>query len=55
MFRLKENWRMVICLFDGNEKLRKRLLKTTDVTEFRSITHQILHTLPMRNELQPDW
>ncbi len=55
MFRLKENWRMVICLFDNNEKLRKKLLKTTDVAEFRSITHQILHTLPQRSALQPDW
>ena len=55
MFRLKENWRMMICLFDDNEKLRKRLLKTTDLSEFRAITHQILHTLPLRKELQPDW
>ncbi len=55
MFRLKENWRMVICMFDGNEKLKKKLLKTTDIGEFRAITHQILHTLPLRKELQPDW
>jgi hypothetical protein len=46
---------MAICLFDGNEKLRKKLLKTTDITEFRTITHQILHTLPLRAKLQPDW
>ena len=55
MFRLKENWRMAICLFEGNEKLRKKLLKTTDIAEFRTITHQILHTLPLRANLQPDW
>ena len=55
MFRLKENWRMAICLFDNNEKLRKKLLKTTDIAEFRSITQQILHTLPLREKLQPDW
>lgn len=55
MFRLKENWRMVICMFDDNEKLKKKLLKTTDIGEFRAITHQILRTLPLRKELQPDW
>jgi tRNA-dihydrouridine synthase len=55
MFRLKENWRMMICLFDGNDKLRKRLLKTTDIGEFHAITHQILHTLPLRGSLKPDW
>ena len=55
MFRLKENWRMAICLFDNNEKLRKKLLKTTDLSEFRTITHQILHTLPMLPKLRPDW
>lgn len=37
MFRLKENWRMVICLFDSNEKLKKRLLKTTDIAEFLNL------------------
>ena len=46
---------MAICLFDNNEKLRKKLLKTTDIAEFRSITQQILHTLPLREKLQPDW
>ena len=55
MFRLKENWRFTVCMFDGHEKLKKRLLKTTDIQEFRSITQQILHTLPLRAELQYDW
>jgi tRNA-dihydrouridine synthase len=55
MFRLKENWRFTVGMFDNHEKLRKRLLKTTDIGEFRSITHEILHTLPLRNELQYDW
>lgn len=55
MFRLKENWRFTVGMFDDHEKLRKRLLKTTDIGEFRSITHEILHTLPLRSELQYDW
>lgn len=55
MFRLKENWRHLLCLFDGAEKLGKQLRKTTDEAEYRRIVFQILHTLPMRQTLQPDW
>lgn len=46
MFRLKENWFYLLNRFEGSEKLGKRLRKTTDVAEFKSITAQILHTLP---------
>lgn len=55
MFRMKENWRYMLTLFEGSEKLGKRLRKTTDINEYRSITEQVFHTLPMRKELQPDW
>ncbi len=55
MFRLKENWHMMICKFEGSEKLWKRLRKTTDLTEFKSITREIFATLPMRNMLPPEW
>lgn len=55
MFRLKENWHLLICKFEGAEKLGKQLRKTTDIQEFRSITKQILHTLPMAAQLRPDW
>ena len=48
MFRLKENWHMLITRFDGNEKLWKRLRKTTDLTEYRAITKEIFHTLPLK-------
>jgi len=54
MFRMKEHWSMLIRKFDDAEKLGKRLKKTTDLDEYRSITAQIIHTLPMRKEL-PDW
>jgi tRNA-dihydrouridine synthase len=49
MFRLKENWGFLINLFDGHEKLRKRLFKTTDIGEYRQIVREILHTLPKRD------
>ena len=55
MFRMKENWRHWLCKFQGNEKLGKQLRKTTDVAEYRMITREIFHTLPMRAEICPDW
>ena len=55
MFRLKENWHLLLCRFEGAEKLGKQLRKTTDIGEFRTITKQILHTLPLAKELQPNW
>lgn len=50
MFRMKEHWGMLIGKFENNEKLAKQLRKTTDIDQFRSITHQILQTLPMTGE-----
>ena len=55
MFRLKENWRHLLCKFEGSEKLGKKLRKTTDAAEYRAITHEIFRTLPLREEMQPDW
>jgi tRNA-dihydrouridine synthase len=55
MFRLKENWRHMACRFDGGEKLFKRLRKTTDLQDFRSVTAEIFHTLPLAKKLLPDW
>lgn len=55
MFRLKENWRYLLRRFQGAEKLGKALRKTTDLNEYRSLTAQIFHTLPLADELHPDW
>ncbi len=55
MFRLKENWRYLLCRFEGSEKLGKRLRKCTDVKEYRAITKEIFHTLPLKPELEADW
>lgn len=55
MFRLKENWRHLLCRFEGSEKLGKRLRKTTDIREYRAIVREILHTLPLAPQLNPDW
>lgn len=55
MFRLKENWGMLCHRFQNSEKLTKRLRKTTDYNEFKAITTQLLHTLPLAKELQADW
>jgi len=55
MFRMKENWRHLLCKFENSEKLGKQLRKTTSIDEFRSIASQIIYTLPMRTSLLPDW
>ena len=45
MFRLKENWHMLIGHFEDSEKLWKKLRKATDLGEFKDITTQIFQTL----------
>ncbi len=51
MFRLKENWHMLLHKFEDSEKLGKRLKKTTDAAEFRAITKEIFETLPLRDDV----
>ena len=48
MFRLKENWGMLHSRFEGSEKLWKRLRKTTDIGEYKTITAQIFQTLSLK-------
>lgn len=55
MFRLKENWRYLICKFDGGEKLYKRLRKTTDLSEYISVCNEIFETIPLRSTVAADW
>ena len=55
MFRMKENWRHWLCKFEDAEKLGKRLRKTTDVSEYRAITHEIFLSLPLRESIVRDW
>ena len=47
MFRLKENWGFLHRRFGGVDKLWKRLRKTTDIAEYKSVTAEIFHTLPL--------
>lgn len=49
MFRLKENWSYLLPRFEGSDKLGKRLRKTTDLAEYRTITREIFRTLPYRS------
>ena len=48
IFRLKENWGFLHSRFEGSEKLWKELRKCTDAAQFRTITNQIFHTLPLK-------
>lgn len=45
MFRLKEHWGMLIPKFCRDEKLAKRLRKTTDLEEYRAIIGEIFNRL----------
>jgi tRNA-dihydrouridine synthase len=55
MFRMKENWRYMLCKFENSEKLGKRLRKTTDLAEYKAITREIFRSLPLRPRTAPDW
>ncbi|MBQ8797902.1 MAG: tRNA-dihydrouridine synthase family protein [Oscillospiraceae bacterium] len=55
MFRMKENWHYLRCRFDGGDKLFKQLRKTTDLSEYRRLTHEIFHNVPLAAMLTPDW
>ncbi len=44
MFRLKEHWYYLLPQFPGCEKLGKRLQKTTDLEEYRTISREILQS-----------
>ncbi len=48
MFRLKEHWGMLLPRFSGSEKLGKALRKTTDLSQFQSITREIFDTLELK-------
>ena len=48
MFRLKENWGLLHPRFEGVDRLWKKLRKTTDLEEYKSITAEIFHTLPLK-------
>ena len=45
MFRMKEHWGLLLSHFRTDEKLAKKLRKTTDLDEYRTITHQILESI----------
>ena len=42
MFRLKEHWHYLLPCFAGSDKLGKKLRKTTDLEEYRTISQEIL-------------
>ena len=55
MFRLKENWHYLLRRFENSERLGKALRKTTSLEEYRRLTAQIFHTLPLAPSLRADW
>ena len=55
IYRLKDNWHYLIALFEGCDKHWKELRKSTDYDRFCAITHEIIHTLPMKKRWEPTW
>lgn len=55
IFRMKENWHYWICRFASDAALYRRLQKTTDISEYRSISRDIFATLPYFDTLTPTW
>ena len=53
MFRMKENWHFLHHRFDGSERLWKQLRKTTDLNEYKAITTEMFHTLPLAEPYFP--
>ena len=45
MFRMKEHWGLLLGHYKVDEKLAKKLRKTTDLAEYRIITAQILQSM----------
>ena len=54
MFRMKENWHYLLLRFEGSEKLGKQLRKTTDLNQYKQITHQIFTTLSLKESFRLD-
>lgn len=55
MFRMKENWQFWLCRLNAPEKLCKRLRKTTELAEFRSITAEVFQTVQVSQKWTPYW
>lgn len=55
MMRMKEIWFYHIRLFEGGEKLAKRLRRATCAAEYRAIVQEIYETLPMRDHSDGQW
>lgn len=55
MFRMKENWHYLRCKFEGGDKLFKQLRKTTDLQDYKRVTAEIFHSLPLQAQAEPVW
>ncbi len=55
MFRLKEHWHCMLQRFDADDKLKKRLRKVTDLSEYRAITAELFCNTPLLPDYTPDW
>ncbi len=54
-FHMKELWHYMLGLFDGREKLARRLRKSQDGPEYQSVVKEIFRTLPLRADAEKIW
>ena len=52
---MKELWHYMLGLFDGREKLARRLRKSQDGPEYQSVVKEIFRTLPLRADAEKIW
>lgn len=55
IFRMKELWFYLACLFDGGEKQVKRIRKATRRDEYEAAVTALLEEVPLRRELVKGW
>ena len=55
VMRMKEVWFYHIHLFDGHEKLAKRIRRAASGAEYRAAAAEVYASLPLRVQAQPGW
>ena len=55
MFRMKEIWSYLRCMFDGGDKWWKVLRKATTLSEYHTAAAHMFRELPLRQEADVQW
>ena len=55
MFRMKENWRHMILLFENSEKFGKVILKSKNAEEYQTAVNAVFNHLELRDNSIGGW